>query len=125
MPSMMAGSPSLRIDLDLQGPLCILRMKGRFLTGHDLDYLRTKIEEVKNTGCRKVLADLHEVPYLDSTGIGFVVGLYTSVKNAGGQFALLGLNRRVREVLEITKLSEIIPSYENEALARRAVLASI
>jgi anti-anti-sigma factor len=117
----MAEHPSLVIEFDFQGDLCVLRLRGRFLTGNGLEYLRTKTEELKNTGCKNAVADLKEVPYLDSTGIGFVVGLYTSLKNAGGRFVLANVNKRVRHVLEITRLAEIIPIFEDEPRALAAV----
>src|SRR5579863_9911717 len=67
------------IELELKDDVCILRNKGRFATGTDAAYLRAKTDEIKKSGRRKVLADFHEVPYIDSTGIGFVVAVYTSV----------------------------------------------
>ena len=101
--------------------LCVLRLKGRFVTGKDAGYLRDKSEELKQSGCGAAVADFTGVPYLDSTGIGFVVSLYTSMKNSGGGFAIYNLNRRVREVLDITRLSEIIPICAGEAEALAAV----
>jgi len=60
------------------------------------------------------LADFREVSSIGSTGIGFVVGVYTSVvKMPGGRFVLIGANSRVREVLELTRLSTIIPLAED------------
>jgi anti-anti-sigma factor len=63
-----------------------------------------------------VLADFNEVPYIDSTGIGFIVGVYTSVTNMpGGRFVLVGPSHRVREVLDLMRLSTIIPIAADEA----------
>lgn len=104
------------IELELKGDVCILRNKGRFATGTDAAYLRSKTDEIKKSGRRKVLADFQEVPYLDSTGIGFVVGVYTSVTNMpGGRFVLVGPSRRVREVLDLMRLSTVIPIAADES----------
>ena len=55
-------------------------------------------------------------------GIGFLIGIYTSVKKrALGQFALANANRRVREVLELTRLAQVIQLYPNEASALEAL----
>jgi anti-anti-sigma factor len=104
------------IDFDYKDDVCILRLKGRFVTGGDREYLQAKIDELKNCGRRKVLADFSGVPYADSTGIAFVVGVYTSVTNSlGGRFVLVGPNHRVREVLDLTRLSTVIPVVADEA----------
>jgi anti-anti-sigma factor len=97
-------------EVERQDDICVLRLTGRFLTGEDLEGLLAKADEIKRSGCGKVLVDLREVPSIGSSGIGFLVGVYTSVtKNAGGRFVLVGASPRVREVLEITHLSTVIP----------------
>jgi anti-anti-sigma factor len=103
------------IALEYKDDVCILRNSGRFATGTDAAYLRAKTDEIKKSGRRKVLADFHEVPYIDSTGIGFIVGVYTSVTNMpGGRFVLVGPNHRVREVLDLMRLSTVIPIAADE-----------
>lgn len=104
------------IELENKDDVCILRFRGRFATGVDAAYLRSKTTELKNCGCHKVLADFREVPYVDSTGIGFLVGVYTTVTGShGGHFVIVGCNPRVREVLDLTRLSTIIPTAADEA----------
>ena len=98
------------VEIERQDDICILRLKGRFLTGADLENLWAQADEIRRLSCGKVLVDLRDVPSMASTGIGFLVGVYTSVtKNAGGRFVLVGASPRVREVLEITHLSTVIP----------------
>jgi stage II sporulation protein AA (anti-sigma F factor antagonist) len=106
------------VEFEYRGDVCLLRLHGRFATGQDSVYLRTKSDEIKSSGYTKVLADFREVSYIDSTGIGFLIGIYTSVlKNANGRFVLANLNRRVREVLELTRLANVIPIYPDEEAA--------
>jgi anti-anti-sigma factor len=102
------------IELQEKDDVVVLRFQGRIATGLDLEYLRTKLEEVRNRRSDKVLADFREVSSIGSTGLGFVVGVYTSVvKIPGGRFVLVGANTRVREVLDLTRLSTIIPLAED------------
>ena len=104
------------IELELKDDICILRPKGRFATGADADYLRAKVDEIKKSGRVKILADFRDVPYIDSTGIGFLVAIYTSVTNSlGGRFVLVGPNPRVREVLELMRLSTVFSTTPDEA----------
>ena len=110
------------VEFEFRGDLCVLRLEGRFATGQDSLYLHTKAEELKNSGHVKILEDFSRVDYIDSTGIGFLIGIYTSVmKSPRGGFALANTNRRVRDVLELTRLAQIIHIYPNEAAALQAL----
>lgn len=110
------------VEFEYRGDLCVLRLHGRFATGQDALYLHTKAEELKVSGHVKILVDFSGVEYIDSTGIGFLIGVYSSVmKSPRGQFAVANTNRRVREVLELTRLAEIIQLYPNESAALAAL----
>ena len=110
------------VDFEYRGEVCVLRLHGKFATGQDSAYLRAKTEEIKSSGCTKVLADFSQVSYIDSTGIGFLIGIYTSIlKNGSGRFVLANLNRRVREVLELTRIANVIPIYPDETAAFTAL----
>lgn len=106
------------VEIERQEDVCVLRFKGRFLTGTDREYLCSKADEVRQGNSDKVLADFQDVPYLDSTGIGFIVSLYTSVtKKPNGRFVLAAPNDRVRMALDVTGLSSIIPMVTDMAAA--------
>jgi anti-anti-sigma factor len=98
------------IKLEQKDGICILRFEGRLVAGVDPEFLLSKAEEVKKSNCAKVLADFREVPAVGSTGMGFIVAIYTSVsKIPDGRFVLVGAQPRVREVLDLTRLSTVIP----------------
>lgn len=100
------------VEFEYRGDVCIVGLHGRFVTGQDSVYLRTQTDEIKKSGYTKVLADFSQVDYIDSTGIGFLIGIYTSIlKNPSGRFVLANLNRRVRDVLELTRLANVMPIY--------------
>jgi anti-anti-sigma factor len=103
----MDSKPML-IEVKPKDGLCLVRCAGRLVTA-DHEYLHAKKDEIKGANCKKVLADFSEVPDIGSAGIGFIVGLYMSTKNSGGRFVLVGLRPRVREVLDITRVSTVIP----------------
>src|SRR6185369_10902669 len=98
------------IELNQIDDVCILRCEGRFVTGTDPEYLRSKSDELKRVPCSKVLVDFRDVVSVGSTAIGFLVAIYSSVtKNPDGRFVLVGPQPRVREVLDLTRLSSILP----------------
>ena len=112
------------VEFEYRGDICVLRLEGRFATGQDSLYLHTKAEELKTSGYVKILVDFSRVDYVDSTGIGFLIGIYTSVtRSATGRFVLCSLNRRVREVLELTRLANVMPIYPNADAANEALQA--
>jgi anti-anti-sigma factor len=98
------------IEVKKKDQVCILRCEGRFVAGTDPEYLRIKKAEIKGHNCKKVVADFSEVSDVGSAGIGFIVGIYTSTRNSGGRFILVGLRPRVREVFELTRVNTVIPS---------------
>jgi anti-anti-sigma factor len=98
------------IELNQIDDVCILRCEGRFVTGTDPEYLRAKSDELKRLACDKVLLDFRDVISIGSTAIGFLVAIYSSVtKDPDGRFVLVGSQPRVREVLDLTRLSSILP----------------
>jgi anti-sigma B factor antagonist len=102
------NSKPMLIEVRQKDEFCLVRCEGRLAT-EDHEYLRAKKDEIKRSNCKKVLADFSEVPDIGSAGIGFILGVYTSTKNLGGRFVLVGIRPRVREVLDLTRVSTIIP----------------
>jgi anti-anti-sigma factor len=104
------GARPASIEIERQGDVCILRCRGSLLAGLDADYVNAKIEDIKQLNCSRVLADFQAVPSIGSTGIAFIVGVYTSiVRISGGRFVVTGAGPMVQRVLEITRLNTVIP----------------
>ena len=96
-------------QVEYRGDICILAISGRLASGlHDVQ-LRDKTQEIKSLDCRKLVVDIRALDSIGSSGISFFVELYTSVtKRPDGRFVLAGPSDRVREVLEITRLTTIL-----------------
>jgi anti-anti-sigma factor len=100
----------MHVEIEHQNDVCVLRLTGRFVTATDVNYLKSMTEQIKTSNHRKMLIDLGEVASMGSTLIAFIVDLFTSTtKNADGRFMMAGANARVREVLDLTRLSGVIP----------------
>jgi anti-anti-sigma factor len=99
------------IEIEHGDEVCVLRLSGHFRSGEYLSYVRDKADEIRSHDCNKMLADFRELQSIGSMGMGFVVGVYISVtkRSGGGRFILVGANQRVRAVLDLTRLSTIIP----------------
>ncbi|MBV8843309.1 MAG: STAS domain-containing protein [Bryobacterales bacterium] len=98
------------VEIEQQGDICVARFSGRLSAGAELEYLGAKGDEIKSLPSTKLLADFSHVHSVGSTGIGFVVGLFTwATKKPEGRFVLVGVRPRVKEVLDLTRLSTILP----------------
>ena len=99
------------IEIEHGDEVCVLRLSGHFRPGENLDYVSAKSAEIRSHDCKKMLVDLRELRSIGSMGMGFLVSVYTYVikRSGGGRFILVGANRRVHEVLDLTRLNTIIP----------------
>ena len=104
-PTRAVPSPIL-IKIELLGDLCLLHFKGRLHASSHSDYLNAKVEEIRNLGCTKFLANFEDVTSLDCCGLSFIITLF---KTSGGRLVLMKTQPHVREVLDITRLSTVIP----------------
>ena len=96
--------------------IIILRVYGRLGWGnHEL--WTDRIKEIIGKGFRKAIISTEELPYLDSAGLGALVGSYTMMKKAGGDIIVCGLTQKVRDLLSVTKLITVFRVTENEQTA--------
>jgi anti-sigma B factor antagonist len=103
------------------GSVTILDLKGQMtLSGDDEARLLHVVRELERAGHRQVLLNLSAVSYVDSTGIGEIVGAYTRVVRTGGTLKLCGLSGRTQELLDTTNIGTVIESFTTEAEALRS-----
>ena len=97
----------------------IISLQGKITIGSGDTQLREVINNAVNAGKTKVLLDLSQVTTIDSSGIGELVGSYTTVTNRGGKLKLLHLPAKLNELLHVTQLITVFEVYEdeNEAIA--------
>jgi anti-sigma B factor antagonist len=95
----------------------IVDLSGRITLGEGSVVLRDKVKELSAQGNKKILLNLGNVSYIDSSGIGELVSAFTSVRNAGGDLKLLNLTKKVHDLLQITKLYTVFDILDDEAAA--------
>lgn len=98
------------------GGVTILTMRGRLTLGEGASLLREALRHAVNHNSR-VLIDLAEVTYIDSTGLGELVGGYVSARNRGAEVKLLNLQSRIKDLLQVTKLLTVFDCFENRDVA--------
>jgi anti-sigma B factor antagonist len=93
----------------------IVDLSGKITMGDGSGTLRDEVRDIVGKGSKKILINLGDVNYIDSSGLGELVSAYTAVKNAGGDLKLLNLTKRVRDLLVITKLLTVFDVSDDEA----------
>jgi anti-sigma B factor antagonist len=94
--------------------IVILDLKGRLIVGEPATLLRDTIKQEASQGSTKLVLNLAEVDYIDSTGLGGMVICFTTLQKSAGALKLLKLNRRNIELLLLTKLSTIFEIFGEE-----------
>ena len=99
------------------GSVTIVDVYGRIVLGEGSNGLRDLIRNLIQGGNKKILLNLRDVDYIDSSGLGELVKALTSMRSKGGELKLLNLTKRVRALLQITKLSTVFDVADDEAIS--------
>ncbi len=108
---------SLRATPRESGMVSVVDVSGRITLGEGSALMRKMIRGLLEEGRTKILLNLGDVDYIDSSGIGELVSGYTAVKGRGGELKLLNLNRRVRDLLQLTRLYTVFDVHSDETTA--------
>ena len=108
---------SMKVSTRQVDGVTILDLSGRITLGEGSVVLRDAVHDALAKGSKKILLNLGDISYIDSSGIGELVSAFTSVKNQGGELKLLNLTRKVQDLLQITKLYTVFDVKDDEASA--------
>lgn len=111
---------SVKLSTRQVGDVTVIDAVGRITLGEGASTFRDLIRDLAAKGNQKLLLNLSDVSYIDSSGIGELVSGFTTVTNHGGVLKLLGLSKRVKDLLQITKLYTVFEVFDDEATAVRS-----
>lgn len=111
---------SVKLTTRQVGDVTVIDVAGRITLGEGSSVLRDALRDLVSKNQKKILLNLGDVSYIDSSGIGELVSGFTTVTNSGGALKLLNLNKRVKDLLQITKLYTVFDVHEDEAGAIRS-----
>ena len=110
----------MNIEIRKVGDVQILDCTGQITLGEGTMAIRNRVRDIVQSGGKKIVLNLANVNYIDSSGVGELVSTYTTVANSGGKLKLLNLTKKIRELLAITKLLTVFDVSDSE----QAMLAS-
>ena len=108
---------SMKVSTRQVDGITILDLSGRITLGEGSVTIRDAVRDVLAKGSNKILLNLGDITYIDSSGIGELVSAFTTVRNQGGDLKLLNLTKKVHDLLQITKLYTVFDVKDDEASA--------
>lgn len=97
--------------------ITVVDVSGRITLGEGSAMLREMVRDMTGKGQLKIVLNLGDVTYIDSSGIGELVSSFTTVKKHGGELKLLNLTKKVHDLLQITKLYTVFEVHNDESSA--------
>jgi anti-sigma B factor antagonist len=111
---------SLKATVRNAGDVAIVDLAGRLTLGEGSGLVRSTIKDLVNRNQKNILVNLKDVTYIDSAGLGELVGSYASVTNMGGNIKLLNPQAKVHVLLQVTKLYTVFAAFDDESEAIRS-----
>ncbi|SJZ62137.1 anti-sigma F factor antagonist [Selenihalanaerobacter shriftii] len=110
------------LEIERQGVNLIVRISGE-LDMHTVDSLRNKIEERLNeeVGIKNMILNLESVDFIDSSGLGFIIGRYKRISNHGGELKIINVKKSINKVFELSGILKIVDIFDNEQQALKAI----
>jgi anti-sigma B factor antagonist len=107
----------MKIEKRTIGDVQVLDCSGKITLGEGTMTVRNTVMDILKEGGKKIIINLADVNYIDSSGIGELVRTYITVSSSGGQLKLLNLTKKIQELLQITKLLTVFQVYDSESAA--------
>jgi anti-sigma B factor antagonist len=102
-----------------QSGVTILRLAGSLLGGPDAGALKTRLGELVEAGKNRVVLDLREVEFMNSSGLAMLINTMTTVRNSGGDLKLANASAKIGALITVTRLASVLQTYPSveEAVA--------
>lgn len=107
----------MKASTRISGNITVVDLSGRIELGEGSSVLRDTVKDLLAKGQKKILLNMGGVNYIDSSGVGELVSAFTSVRKQDGELKLLKLTRKIRDLLQITKLYTVFEVLDDEAAA--------
>ena len=107
----------MRINLEMYGQALLIKLSGE-LDHHSAEGIRAKIDQqIEKNEIKNIIFDLKDVHFMDSSGIGVVIGRYKKVQRKGGKAAVVNMSPRIEYIFKMSGLFNIIQKFENKKQA--------
>jgi anti-sigma B factor antagonist len=108
---------SVKLTTHANGKVIVVDASGKLTLGEGTGTLRAKIRELVDGGSKRIVLNMADLSYMDSSGLGELIAAHTTIITAGGEMKLLNLAKRVHDLMKLTKLYTVFETFEDEASA--------
>ena len=108
------GGRELRIESRERNGVVILDLQGKLMGGPDAETFKSTIHKAIEKGRKQVIVNLHNIDWINSTGMGILISGYTTMRRSGGDLKLLHVSDKIKSILYVTKLNLIFKCFDNE-----------
>ena len=115
---------SISTEVHQDGPVSVLSVEGKLVLGAPSNVFRSMVEDLLRAGNQRIVVNFRGVPYADSSGIGALAYNFSNIKAAGGRMAVAEVQPAVLDVMDVMRLSELIPMFETEKEAVKSLGAN-
>lgn len=102
----------MQIKEQMQGEVAVLSIKGKLMGGPETMAIHEKVKELVENNIKKVVIDLGKVKWMNSSGLGALMGSMTTLRNAGGELKLANVTEKVQSLFMITKLITVFETFD-------------
>jgi len=114
----------MKLVQQAEGDVLVLRLGGQLMGGPDADALRSTILASIQQGTEKILIDLGEITWVNSTGLGVLITSHLAARGKGGSLKLVGVSKRIESILSVTRLNTVFEVFSTEEDARKSFRSS-
>jgi anti-sigma B factor antagonist len=107
----------LKVKTRMEGDVAVISVSGKLMGGPESDALRNEVKNLIDEGTKKFVVNLKGVPWINSTGLGALMAVYTSIQRSEGVLRLCHVSDRIQSLFMITKLLTIFDTYPSETEA--------
>ena len=107
----------MELKTSQRGTVTVITLKGNLMGGPDASLLNTRLHELVDSGKTQVVIDLADVQFMNSSGLGLLIGGVSALKNAGGALKIANASEKIASLLTITKLGSVIQTYPSVDIA--------
>ncbi len=104
----------MKFDIRERRGVVVIALDGEMVGGPDATVLTEKLHDLIDSGKNRIVVDLACVDWMNSSGLGILIGGLTTVRNSGGELKLLNLPKKIQGLLKVTKLDRVFEVFENE-----------
>jgi anti-sigma B factor antagonist len=113
----------MKLTQEIIGDVVVLRLSGQLTGGPDADAVRDRVAAALAQGFRKLLVDLAEITWVNSTGLGILISAHLAAAQPGGRILLIRVSRRIESIFAITRLSTVFEIHPDEPAALKVFAA--